>query len=161
MHFFGSFKLLCLFASTVVVKSQTFVNGDGSTCDCQDNNAAEDSSILITSCDPNDEESCNANCVNLHGSETTYLNEKCCVHAGKSASILAFEEDSKWVARLAEFNKCTGASVRLEYLPEGEDGMAEALKRDVGEDSKFNSGTTGGEGIFDAYIVQAPWYVLL
>jgi hypothetical protein len=93
----------------------------------------------------------------LHGSGTKYLNDKCCIHAGKSASILAFEEDSKWVDRLAEFNKCTGASVRLDYLPEGEDGMADALKLDVGEDTKYSDGSTGGQGIFDAYIVQAPW----
>ena len=155
--------LLLAAASTfvvVVVESQDF-NDDG-TCQCagennNNNNNNADSSILISTCDPNDQDFCNQHCVNLHGSETTYLNDKCCIHAGKSASILAFEEDSKWVNRLEEFNKCTGASVRLEYLPEGEDGMAEALKRDVGEDSKYNSGATGGEGIFDAYIVQAPW----
>jgi len=133
-------------------------NADG-TCPCTDSNEQQllDDSILISACDPNNEELCNTNCVNLHGSSTVYLNDKCCIHAGKSASILAFEEDSKWVDRLAEFNKCTGASVRLDYLPEGEDGMAEALKLDVGEDTKYSDGSTGGQGIFDAYIVQAPW----
>ena len=75
---------------------------------------------------------------------------------------MAFEADDEWVPRLEEFNKCTGANVRLEYLPEGEDGMAEALRRDVGEDESHGendrelNGLTG-EGIFDAYIVQAPW----
>jgi hypothetical protein len=75
------------------------------------------------------------------------------VCVGKSASILAFEEDDQWVPRLQEFNDCTGATVRLTYLPEGEDGMEDAIRRDVGDD------TWPGEGIFDAYIVQAPWYV--
>jgi hypothetical protein len=67
---------------------------------------------------------------------------------------LAFEEDDQWVPRLQEFNDCTGATVRLTYLPEGEDGMEDAIRRDVGDD------ILPGEGIFDAYIVQAPWYVL-
>ena len=133
-------------------------NADG-TCPCTDSNEQQllDDSILISTCDPNNEEFCNTHCVNLHGSSTEYLNDKCCIHEGKSASILAFEEDSKWVDRLAEFNKCTGASVRLDYLPEGEDGMAEALKLDVGEDTKYRDDSSGGQGIFDAYIVQAPW----
>ena len=58
----------------------------------------------------------------LHG--TTFLVEesKCCAHVGKIGSILAFEEDDAWIPRIREFNKCTGAQIRLEYLPEGEDG---------------------------------------
>lgn len=121
------------------------------TCPCSDDPV---SSVVIgrSSCDPNNATFCNLYCSSLHGSD--YLSDKCCLHAGKSASLLAFEEDSKWVPRLEEFNKCTGATVRLEYLPEGEDGMADALLTDVGDD--FSQGTTG-EGIFDAYIVQAPW----
>lgn len=135
---------------------------DPNTCPCADDaNAVQqqikDDSILISLCDPNDEEFCQTNCRDLHGPNTRYLNDKCCIHAGKSASLLAFEEDSKWVDRLAEFNKCTGASVRLDYLPEGEDGMADALKMDVGEDTEQDGDNTGGQGIFDAYIVQSPW----
>jgi len=139
---------------------------DPNSCPCanEDESAIQqqilDDSILISLCDPNDEVACQANCRDLHGPNTVYLDDKCCIHAGKSASILAFEEDSKWVDRLAEFNKCTGASVRLDYLPDGEDGMADALKMDVGEDTKQAGENTGGQGIFDAYIVQGPWYVL-
>lgn len=63
-----------------------------------------------------------------------------------------------WVPRIEEFNRCTGAQVRLEYLPEGEDGMADALRADLGDDSDVEQmGGNGGQGIFDAYIVQAPW----
>lgn len=114
----------------------------------------DESSILIgrSSCDPTNATLCAARCTNLHGSDT-YLSDKCCTHAGLSASLLAFEEDPLWVPRLEEFNECTGAKVRLEYLPEGEDGMADALRMDVGDDS----GNFAGEGIFDAYLVQAPW----
>ena len=62
----------------------------------------------------------------IHGVDS-YLSDKCCIHAGQSASLLAFEESDMWVPRIEEFNRCTGAQVRLEYLPEGEDGMADAL----------------------------------
>jgi hypothetical protein len=110
------------------------------------------SGILISTCDGTNVTDCAARCAGLHGTDH-YLADKCCVHAGKSASILAFEEDDQWVPRLQEFNDCTGATVRLTYLPEGEDGMEDAIRRDVGDD------TLPGEGIFDAYIVQAPWYV--
>jgi hypothetical protein len=106
--------------------------------------------ILFSSCDETNSTDCARRCAGLHGTDS-YLSDKCCIHSGKSASILAFEEDDKWVPRLQEFNDCTGATVRLEYLPEGEDGMEEAIRRDVGD------GTWPGEGIFDAYIVQAPW----
>ena len=74
---------------------------------------------------------------------------------GKTASILAFEEADAWIPRLEEFNKCTGAKVRIEYLPEQEDGMAEALRRDVG--TAQDGQMVMGEGIFDAYIAEAPW----
>ena len=130
------------------------------TCSCASDGSNESldlsNGIVIERCDPNNATYCSLYCGEpvSHGGRSNYLSSKCCVHAGKSASLLAFEEDAKWVPRLEEFNKCTGANVRLEYLPEGEDGMAEALRRDVGED---DSNAVSGEGIFDAYIVQAPW----
>jgi hypothetical protein len=108
------------------------------------------SGILISSCDGTNVTDCAERCSGVHGTDR-YLADKCCLHVGKSASILAFEEDDQWVPRLQEFNDCTGATVRLTYLPEGEDGMEDAIRRDVGDD------TYPGEGIFDAYIVQAPW----
>lgn len=126
----------------------------------QDNGVSNsNNNILIgrSSCDPNNTTYCELHCGGArHGStsSSSYLQDKCCIHAGKSASLLAFEEDSKWIPRLEEFNLCTGANVRLEYLQEGENGMADALVRDVGTDHSRE-----GEGIFDAYIVQAPWYV--
>jgi hypothetical protein len=100
------------------------------------------SGILISSCDGTNVTDCAVRCSGLHGTDR-YLADKCCLHVGKSASILAFEEDDKWVPRLQEFNDCTGATVRLTYLPEGEDGMEDAIRRDVGDD------TWPGEGIFD------------
>lgn len=174
--FGGSFLVLFLWLNPLPAEAQvpatTATTTIANTCPCPDTNGnpvfqpgdqpqiVDNDSILISVCDPNDAEFCQKHCVDLHGSDTVYLNDKCCVHAGKSASILAFEEDAKWVDRLKEFNRCTGASVRLDYLPEGEDGMAEALKLDVGEDTKYvNNDVSGGsgQGIFDAYIVQAPW----
>lgn len=51
-----------------------------------------------------------------------------------------------WVPRIEEFNRCTGAQVRLEYLPEGEDGMADALRADLGDDSDVEQmGGNGGQ----------------
>lgn len=115
-------------------------------------------SILIhrPDCDPNDVLKCKANCRGIHVKDE-FLADKCCAFAGQSASLLAFEEDSQWVPRLEEFNRCTGAHVRLEYLPEGEDGMAGALRKDLGDDLGHEQGNGEGEGLFDAYIVQAPW----
>lgn len=141
----GSLLLLALTISVAIAQ-------DGGTCSCDSGGGIV---IERSSCDPTNETFCALHCSSpaLYGS--SYLADKCCTHAGKSASLLAFEEDGKWVPRLEEFNKCTGASVRLEYLPEGEDGMAAAVRRDVGDDDKDD-----GEGIFDAYIVQAPWYVI-
>lgn len=153
-----------------LLANNTGVIESGESCTCQPQagegteaptTAASESShqsIVITreKCDPNDVETCTANCRNLHGADN-YLADKCCQHIGQSASLLAFEEDSKWVPRIEEFNRCTGASVRLEYLPEGEDGMADALRQDLGDDVSFETGQSGGQGIFDAYIVQAPW----
>ena len=93
----------------------------------------------------------------IHGVDS-YLSDKCCIHAGQSASLLAFEESDAWVPRIEEFNRCTGAQVRLEYLPEGEDGMADALRADLGDDAEVEAVMgNGGQGIFDAYIVQGPW----
>lgn len=93
----------------------------------------------------------------IHGVDS-YLSDKCCIHAGQSASLLAFEESDAWVPRIEEFNRCTGAQVRLEYLPEGEDGMADALRADLGDDAEVEMMMgNGGQGIFDAYIVQGPW----
>ena len=125
---------------------------ESETCPCKDSQGGSDS-ILIQRCDRKNVTFCELHCSTKHGIET-YLSDKCCIHAGKSASLLAFEEDPKWIDRLEEFNRCTGAKVRLEYLAEGEDGMADALRRDVGDDTAQES---QGEGIFDAYIVQAPW----
>ena len=93
----------------------------------------------------------------IHGVDS-YLSDKCCIHAGQSASLLAFEESDAWVPRIEEFNRCTGAQVRMEYLPEGEDGMADALRADLGDDAEVEMMMgNGGQGIFDAYIVQGPW----
>lgn len=92
----------------------------------------------------------------LHGTSYLLSENKCCAHVGISASLLAFEKDDEWIPRLEEYNSCTGASVRLEYLEAGEDGMAEALVRDVGSADRAGS-SDSGEGIYDAYIVQAPW----
>lgn len=156
-----SLLFLLLLMPTLVVSQK-----DG-TCTCKDENVGNPivpNEIIIERCDRNNATYCNLYCGEpvAHGGRSSYLSDKCCVHAGKSASLLAFEEDEKWVPRLEEFNKCTGAKVRLEYLAEGEDGMAEALRRDVGEDGSHGESNTGesslsGEGIFDAYIVQAPW----
>lgn len=142
----------------LLLTKQAFSNQD-TTCSCaaeDPNHSLDANGIVIERCDPNNATYCALHCGDpvSHGGRSSYLSSKCCAHAGKSASILAFEPDDKWVPRLEEFNKCTGANVRLEYLPEGEDGMAEALRRDVGEDESM---TLSGEGIFDAYIVQAPW----
>lgn len=142
----------CLLPTTLVA-----AQGD-CTCEAEQTTlgqaAGNSANILIarSACDPTNSTYCELYC-GVHG--TTYLQEKCCLHAGKQASLLAFEEDSQWIPRLEEFNRCTGANVRLEYLPEGEDGMADALERDVGTTAT----STSGEGIFDAYIVQAPWCV--
>lgn len=165
----GSTLFWWLTASTMVWAQQQG-EGEETTCSCAPS-ASEPVPILdtvIERCDPNNVTYCALYCGEAvsHRPETTlsYLSDKCCVHAGKSASLLAFEADDKWAVRLQEFNKCTGAKVRIEYLPEGEDGMAEALKRDVGQDESYgesdhNENVFSGEGIFDAYIVQAPWYV--
>ena len=128
----------------------------GEECTCEAPPETTSSNIVINRCDPNDVATCQANCAGLHDG-STYLDDKCCLYAGQSASLLAFEEDSQWVPRLEEFNRCTGASVRLEYLAEGEDGMANALREDLGDDITHDQGIAAGQGIFDAYIVQAPW----
>jgi hypothetical protein len=136
----------------------TGVTPTGEECSCEVPEENGSSNIVISrpDCDANDVEVCQANCANLHGVDN-YLSDKCCSYVGQSASILAFEEDAQWVPRIEEFNRCTGASVRLEYLPEGEDGMADALRSDLGEDISHDQGLAAGQGIFDAYIVQAPW----
>jgi len=93
---------------------------------------------------------CDQNC-GLFGSD--YLLDKCCKHTGVNANLLAFEESETWVPRIEEYAKCTGANIRLQYLAEGEDGMGAALVDDVGK----NDVEGDGQGIYDAYIVQAPW----
>ena len=130
------------------------VQDDANTCSCEEPLKSESIIIQRSQCDPNNATYCELHCGSLH--DSTYLTDKCCIHAGKSASLLAFEEAPEWIPRLEEFNKCTGASVRLEYLPEGEDGMAQAIRTDVGDDISHGK---AGENIFDAYIVQAPWCV--
>jgi hypothetical protein len=103
--------------------------------------------ILQSECDPSQ---CETYC-NLYGS--TYLNDKCCKHAGVNANLLAFEESDIWIPRIDEYHKCTGANIKLQYVVGGEDYMADALIADVG----LNHREDTGEGIYDAYIVQAPW----
>lgn len=92
----------------------------------------------------------NGDCT-IHGS--TYLKSKCCEHKGVNVNLLAFEEASEWMPRLAEFKKCTGANVLLTYVEGGEDNMAKALLEDVGS----NDNPDSGQGIYDSYILQGPW----
>jgi len=108
-----------------------------------------DEKVIVEGCNPTPEY-CKEHC-ELFG--TTYLKDKCCVHSGVNANLLAFEESETWIPRIEEYGKCTGANIRLQYLAEGEDGMGDALIQDVGE----NNDDTTGQGIYDAYIVQAPW----
>ena len=70
-----------------------------------------------------------------------------------ASNLLAFEESDTWIPRIDEYHKCTGANIRLQYVVGGEDSMADALIADVGLNNKEDT----GEGIYDAYIVQAPW----
>jgi len=91
---------------------------------------------------------------------TAAMASLCCAYSGIPATLLAFEEDDLWIPRLEEFNGCTGAKVTLTYTPNGEDGMQAALESDVGV--KYNTGDGArfveeGAGIYDSYIVQAPW----
>lgn len=135
----------CLAAIALLAVTATNATSEQSTC-------AEEK-VVVGGCDKNDKEYCSTHC-NIHGeTSSTFLSDKCCIHAGVNANLLAFEESETWVPRLEEFNKCTGANVRLHYLAEREDGMGEALIQDVGKNDEENS----GEGIYDAYIVQAPW----
>ncbi|KAL3802961.1 hypothetical protein HJC23_011584 [Cyclotella cryptica] len=113
----------------------------------QSNTCDSSSTILQGECDPT---LCDEYC-NLYGS--TYLSKKCCAHAGVNANLLAFEESATWIPRIDEFHKCTGANIKLQYVPGGEDFMGEALIEDVG----LNNNEDSGQGIYDAYIVQAPW----
>eukprot|EP00573_Skeletonema_grethae_P003344 CAMPEP_0201690996 /NCGR_PEP_ID=MMETSP0578-20130828/4272_1 /ASSEMBLY_ACC=CAM_ASM_000663 /TAXON_ID=267565 /ORGANISM="Skeletonema grethea, Strain CCMP 1804" /LENGTH=1068 /DNA_ID=CAMNT_0048176103 /DNA_START=182 /DNA_END=3388 /DNA_ORIENTATION=+ len=100
---------------------------------------------------------CNVTACELNGyctvHDSTYLEGKCCEHAGVNVNLLAFEPAGEWAPRLAEFKKCTGANVLLTYVEGGEDNMAKALLEDVGSNDDPNS----GQGIYDAYIVQGPW----
>ncbi|CAB9529621.1 activated protein kinase catalytic subunit alpha-1 [Seminavis robusta] len=155
-------------AQTTAVNFMTGTTDTGEECFCEVSDllaetgapekpiAGSDVVLSNVECNPDDIATCQANCEGLHGKDQ-YLADKCCAYVGQSASLLAFEEDSLWVPRLEEFNRCTGARVRLEYLPEGEDGMADALRQDLGDDVSHDQGNAEGQGIFDAYIVQAPW----
>lgn len=135
------------FASVTVVDAQeTLFDANGEPVPAKSCQAEK---IVFSNC-KNDTETCAANC-GLFGS--TYLLDKCCIHAGINANLLAFEESETWIPRLDEYAKCTGANVRIQYVAEGEDGMADALIADVGLNGEIDS----GEGIYDAYIVQAPW----
>mmetsp|Transcript_1938 Transcript_1938/g.3691 ORF Transcript_1938/g.3691 Transcript_1938/m.3691 type:complete len:1102 (-) Transcript_1938:147-3452(-) len=106
--------------------------------------------IVVDGCDSTNIEKCRKNCA-LFGS--TYLLDKCCKHTGINANLLAFEESETWIPRIEEYAKCTGANIRLQYVAGGEDDMGDALIEDVGK----NEDETTGQGIYDAYIVQAPW----
>lgn len=130
---------ILLAARHAIVRAQSEESSSLSTC--------ADERIVDTACDKT---TCAERC-NLFGS--TYLLSKCCKHAGINAIFLAFEESESWIPRIDEYNKCTGANVRIQYHADGEDGMANALVEDVGR----NEDDTSGQGIFDAYIVQAPW----
>lgn len=138
-------KLLAISALSIVFKAntQTTVAPLELSLDACDSS----SNILQGECDPSQ---CEKYC-SLYGS--TYLKEKCCIHAGVNANLLAFEESDTWIPRIDEYHKCTGANIRLQYVVGGEDSMADALIADVGLNNKEDT----GEGIYDAYIVQAPW----
>ena len=140
-----------LFATATVLLSLSSAKAEKLSC------SPDEREIIIrrSSCDPNNSTLCAERCAGLHGKDSKgddFLKEKCCIYAGKKASFLAFEEDEQWIPRIKEFENCTGARVTLEYLEEGEDGMADALLADVGD-----SQNGGGEGMFDAYIVQGKW----
>lgn len=126
-----------------VARAQEELSTQSTSSSCADDR------IVSSGCDPSPE-FCSANC-NLFGS--TYLTDKCCKHAGINAVFLAFEDSDVWIPRIDEYNRCTGASVRISYHPDGEDGMGDALIEDVG----LNENEDSGQGIYDAYIVQAPW----
>jgi len=109
-----------------------------------------DETIVDVGCDPSDLAACERHCGLF---DSPYLLDKCCAHAGVMAQVLAFEESAAWVPRIAEYGRCTGASIRMKYVAGGEDAMAAALLDDVGA----NADATTGQGIYDAYVVQAPW----
>ena len=151
----GANNLLTLSALTTLLsaKAQTTTVAPGTDTTAAATSATQldacDSSqnIIQGECDPSQYE----NYCNLYGS--TYLSEKCCIHAGVNANLLAFEESDIWIPRIEEYHKCTGAKIKLQYVPGGEDNMAAALIADVG----LNNREDTGEGIYDAYIVQALW----
>ena len=143
-----------LFATATALFSLSSAKAEKLSC------SPDEREIIIrrSSCDPNNSTLCAERCAGLHGGGKDnkgddFLKEKCCIYAGKKASFLAFEEDEQWIPRIKEFENCTGARVTLEYLEEGEDGMADALLADVGCDIQ----NIRGEGMFDAYIVQGKW----
>jgi len=118
-------------------------------------NCAEEQ-IVVGGCDPSDAQYCLDHCDIFKDEDSDlpgYLVNKCCTHSGINANLLAFEVSDFWVPRIEEFQKCTGASIRLTYVAGGEDAMAQALIDDVGKNDDENT----GQGIYDAYIVQAPW----
>jgi len=142
-----------LFATATALFSFSLAKAEKLSC------SPDEREIIIrrSSCDPNNSTLCAERCAGLHGGGKDskgddFLKGKCCIYAGKKASFLAFEEDTQWIPRIKEFENCTGARVTLEYLEDGEDGMADALLADVGD-----SQNRGGEGMFDAYIVQGKW----
>eukprot|EP00584_Thalassiosira_punctigera_P003619 CAMPEP_0172534374 /NCGR_PEP_ID=MMETSP1067-20121228/6761_1 /TAXON_ID=265564 ORGANISM="Thalassiosira punctigera, Strain Tpunct2005C2" /NCGR_SAMPLE_ID=MMETSP1067 /ASSEMBLY_ACC=CAM_ASM_000444 /LENGTH=1089 /DNA_ID=CAMNT_0013319153 /DNA_START=394 /DNA_END=3663 /DNA_ORIENTATION=+ len=130
---------LFVFATNTTITAQNLNQG-----------ACADEKIVLEGCNATDVAACEANC-GLH--ESTYLLDKCCKHAGINANILAFEKADAWIPRIEEYGKCTGANIRLQYVAGGEDEMGDALIEDVGE----NEDDKTGQGIYDAYIVQAPW----
>eukprot|EP00808_Paulinella_micropora_P018061 g22921.t1 len=91
---------------------------------------------------------------------SNYLADFCGQFQGIPMTLVAFEEDVLWKPRVEEFNLCTGAQLLLYYIEGGEDGMEDALKADLGTYYKGPNGTEyekTGAGVYDAYIVQAPW----
>ncbi|KAL7541035.1 hypothetical protein ACHAXR_010567 [Thalassiosira sp. AJA248-18] len=132
-------SLALLAAPAANVNAQTFTQGQ-----------CADEKIVVGGCDPTNKSTCEENCGRFG---STYLVDKCCKHVGINANLLAFEESATWIPRIDEYSKCTGANIRLMYVAGGEDEMGNALIEDVGK----NEDETTGQGIYDAYIVQAPW----
>mmetsp|Transcript_6071 Transcript_6071/g.12796 ORF Transcript_6071/g.12796 Transcript_6071/m.12796 type:complete len:1062 (-) Transcript_6071:175-3360(-) len=108
----------------------------------------DDVVLKSSTCNPNDVELCRERCGVLN---TQFLLDKCCAHDGVTASILAYEPNELWVDRLNDYNLCTGAKVRVDYVDGGEDAMPRALAVDIG------NGFEDGQGIYDAYIAHTPW----
>lgn len=128
MKAFWHQRLLTISALSSVLSANAQTSTSATTAAATTPEAACDSSeiILQGTCDPS---LCDEYC-NLYGS--TYLSDKCCIHDGVNANLLAFKESATWIPRIEKFKKCSGANVKLQYVPGGEDNMAQALTDDVG-----------------------------